>query len=54
MSITSMPAIKRYFESEPHGRKCTMEELKALSPEERTELGQMAAKELGEEWVAAK
>lgn len=47
--MTAAAAIKTYFESEPHGRKVTMAEMKALSKEERTELGRLCAKALGVE-----
>lgn len=47
-------AIKRYFEQVDHitpqgGQKVTMKDITPLSPEERVELGTLAAKELGVE-----
>ena len=44
--MKAVPAIKRYFESNG-GRKIEMSELKELTHEERQELGEMAAVELG-------
>ena len=44
-----MKAIKKYFESEPNGRKLTLEELKALSKEERAELSRLAEVEVNPE-----
>lgn len=46
-------AIKRYFEADPNGRPVSMDELKALSKEERQELGRWACAELGEEFEEA-
>jgi hypothetical protein len=46
--MKSITAIKTYFESDPHGRKVTMDELKGLTPPERAELGRLACVELGE------
>lgn len=43
--LTKMQAIKTFFESEG-GRKVTMEEMKALTPEDRTELAELAARAL--------
>lgn len=48
MPLKKAVAIKRYFQSDPHGRKVTLEELKALSSEDRLELAQLAVVELGE------
>lgn len=48
--MKSIPAIKRYFEAEPNGRKITMDELKGLSADERQELGLLACTELGTEF----
>lgn len=45
--LTSVKAIKEFF-GEP---KVTTKELGELSSEERAELGKLAAKELGAEWV---
>lgn len=53
MALKKVEAIKRYFESDPHGRKVTMAELKDLDPEERHELAQAACDALGEELAAA-
>ena len=49
--MTSVVAIKKFFEEGKHGRKVTMQEMKALSTEDRTELGKLACIELGVEWV---
>jgi hypothetical protein len=52
--MTSMKAIKVYFgDTPPHNRKVGIDELKALSPSEREELGKMACAALGEEWEPA-
>jgi hypothetical protein len=40
-------ALKAYFEADPHGRKVTMDELKALDKPERRELAEMCAAQLG-------
>lgn len=48
--MKSIAAIKHFFESEPHGSRVSMDELKELSKEDRAELGQLACVELGEEW----
>jgi hypothetical protein len=40
-SFNNIKAIKTFFEADPNGRKVTMEEMKALSPDERAELGKM-------------
>jgi hypothetical protein len=40
-------AIKTFFESGTNGRKVTMDEMKALSPADRQELGDLCVKELG-------
>ena len=46
--MQAIKAIKTYFEAGPHGRRVSMDEMKALTPEERRELGAMACAELGE------
>lgn len=46
-----IPAIKEFFEMGEHGREVGIREMKALSPEERRELGQLAAEFLEYEWV---
>ena len=52
--MTNVAAIKKYFgDTEPHNRPVTMQELKALTAEDRKELGAMCAKELGVEITAA-
>jgi hypothetical protein len=51
--MKAIPALKKYFESEPHGRKLTMDELKEMDKAERRELGQLACVELGEEFEEA-
>lgn len=51
--MKTVECLKAYFESEPHGRKLTMDELRALSKEERAELASMAADALGVELATA-
>ena len=51
--MTKMKAIKAYFEASPHGRKVTLDELKALPDADRIELASLAAAELGCELVGA-
>jgi hypothetical protein len=46
-SKSSMKAIKTFFESGPRGREVEIPELKALTPDEREELGAACKKELG-------
>lgn len=48
MAISTMKAIQTYFSSGPHGSKVSIAEMKALAPEDRKELGELAAVELGE------
>ena len=49
--MKAISAIKTYFGDDgPHGRDVTMAEIKALSKEERQEIGRMAAEALGEEF----
>lgn len=43
----NLTAIKKFFEEGPSGRKVETAELKALTQEERVELGKMCKKELG-------
>lgn len=45
--ISTIKAIKTFFESGTYGRKVTISELKQLTIEERQELGKLAAAELG-------
>lgn len=57
MAMSSVQAIKAFFERDDKispggGRKLDMAELKGLTKEDRAELGQLACKELGEEWQA--
>lgn len=40
-------ALKAFFEAEPHGRKVTMDELKALDKPSRRDLAEMCCAELG-------
>lgn len=47
--MKKVAALKAFFESDPHGRKLTMDELRALSTDERQELATLAAAELGVE-----
>ena len=42
--------LKQYVESGKWGRPCKLEELKALSSEERTELGKLAIIAIRENW----
>lgn len=49
--MKSIVAIKRFFEQD--GEKIDLTELKALSIEDREELGRLACVELGEEWEPA-
>ena len=46
-SKSNLTAIRTFFESGPRGRKVEMPELKALTPEDREELGAACKKELG-------
>jgi hypothetical protein len=45
--MKSYAVVKRYFSEGPHGRKVTLDELKALSKDERDELAGLAAVEMG-------
>ena len=45
--VSNIVAIRNFFESNG-GRKVTMEELKALSPDERMELGKLSAEANGD------
>lgn len=47
--MTPVKALKSFFEADPHGRKVTMDELRALNKEERHELAAMACEQLGVE-----
>lgn len=51
--MKAVQAMKTFFEAEPHGRKVTMDELKALDRVERQELGRLAAEALGVEFEEA-
>lgn len=51
-TISNVTAIKKFFEKDG-GRPVDMKELRALAPADRTELGALAAKELGCEIQAA-
>lgn len=51
--LTRVAAIKRFFEAEG-GRKVTMSELKNLTNDDKQELGNLAAVELGCEIVESK
>jgi hypothetical protein len=53
MALKKIEAIKTYFEADPHGRKVTMDEMKALTSDERQELAEMCAAALGDELAAA-
>lgn len=46
MEVTNVQAIKEFFEANG-GRKVEMSEMKALSRDEREELGRLAAAALG-------
>ncbi len=43
---SNLTAIRAFFEAGPKGRKVEMPELKALTPEDREELGAACRKEL--------
>ena len=45
--VSNIVAIRNFFESNG-GRKVTMEELKALSTEERSEIGLLCAEAMGD------
>lgn len=47
--MSRLKAIRTFFESGENGRKLTMDELKALTPDDKKELGELAAAELGVE-----
>lgn len=51
-TITSVKAIKEYFESDG-GRPMPLKELSALSMDERVEIAELCAKELGKKLVKA-
>lgn len=51
--MKTVQALKAYFESQPHGRRLGMEELKGLSKEDRHELAALACKEMDVEYEAA-
>jgi len=46
--MRKIEAIKKFFESGPSGRKVEAQELKALTPDERTELATLACEAMGE------
>lgn len=46
--MKKIEAIKKFFESGDSGRKVEAQELKALTPDERTELATMACEAMGE------
>ena len=48
-TLTTIQAIKRFFEAQPNGRPVTMDEFKALTKAERTELGMACGAVLGVE-----
>ena len=50
--MTRIKAIRTFFEADG-GRKLAMSELKELTADDRKELGELAAKELGVELVEA-
>ncbi len=50
--MNRMKAIRTFFESDG-GRKVSMDEMKALTVEDRKELAELAAKELGVELEAS-
>lgn len=50
VELTPVKAIKTYFESGPFGRPINLQELKILSPEDRTELGQQAMVAIEQGW----
>jgi hypothetical protein len=51
--MKTVECLKAYFEAEPNGRRLTMDELKALSKEDRHELAAMAAEAMNVELTLA-
>lgn len=51
--MTNLAAIKKFFGEGPSGRPVTLQEVKALTVEERQELGKLACEALGEPWEGA-
>lgn len=49
MLMTSIQAIKQFF-----GSGIKLAEMKALTPQDKDELGKMACKELGTDWAPPK
>lgn len=47
-NMTDMKAIIKFFSEGKHGRKIELNEMKALSKEDRAELGELARKAMGE------
>jgi hypothetical protein len=47
-TMTPLKAVRTFFEQDG-GRKLTMDEIKALTPEDRFELSELAGKALGVE-----
>ena len=47
MAIGNLAVIKKYFEAQPHGRKVTMGEMKALTLEDKKEMAPECGKALG-------
>jgi len=45
--LGSAGMIREYFGQEPHGRKVTLEEMKAFSSEERLEIAKLIAADVG-------
>lgn len=45
--MTPIQCLKAYFELDPHGRRVTMDEMKALTKEDRRELAEMCAAQMG-------
>ena len=43
-TYVGMVGVKKFFEEGPNGSKCTAKEIKALSPEDRSELKNLLAK----------
>ena len=48
--MKALAAIRKYFKEEPNAQTVPVDELKALSLEDRDELGALACEELGTEF----
>ena len=45
MAKATIKQIKEFFEEGSHGRKCSIQELKALSPKDRLEIRELVGQE---------